>query len=582
MRIHLFLTLITYFFSFDIHAQGRCRDLFKFTTKEVREDIAFHNKEVRELFKNGITAKTLTNAAKVFTEKGTLDIPVTDKGFVAAANVGNHHGGYGRFLWFRDFARVQMGLSVLPKVIRDSLPAVAKQKEIEAEKVRLAQLALIADQQWTELAIKNIENADLHIDGGSGFKSVIWIRRLLDPFLEGRPATAEEIQLESSWGHKQNDALAVFANSFFDILHKNQMRADAVPEQARLNIMLLAAYFVRLNYWKMWDVGAWEENMGQRASSIAMVTSFLERFHEGLYKPQVKDNPNQLDLFFQQLRESGAPILERHLSKSTYDLTLQLLRNESFKTSIHQAYGVLYERLMNSQGPIIEAKNDTPTETRFEDTALVHIFWHPLKNMNTYERKQLLDRLSILERKSGYVRYANDWFLYGSAQAAQHANALSPLGTLAVPDAIGGYRRATPQESADLLQAYATKDMDRVIAIAGKDLEAQWTLPDSYLVQIYADAYIKTQNPEFLEKAKKHFERTVGLITGKGEINSEGSPVEAWRLPEAYVPVQMIKNDGIVETHYLVSPNSPLNWSIAEFILALDKIKTAVEFSEAQ
>jgi hypothetical protein len=582
MRIHLFLFVLIQLFLTSALAQGLCSDLFSTTLKSARESTYFHNKEVRELFKNGVNSKTLENATKVFVQEGVLDIPVTEKGFVAAANVGDHHGGYGRFLWFRDFARVQMGLSALPKVIDNAAPAVALVKGMEAQKVRDAQLVLLSDAKWTELAIKNIENSEVHLDGANGFRSVIWIRRLLDPFLENRPATKEEVELESRWGHKQNDALAVFANSFLDVLQKNQIHAEQLTEPARLNIMLLAAYFVRLQYWKVWDVGAWEENMGQRSSSIAMVTSFLERFQEGMNKDYsaVKDK-TQEDILFEQLQSSLQLILQKNMSPETVHLTQDALRFDNLQLAINEAYVVLRERLLNSKGPLIEAKNDNPYETRLEDTALIHMFWHPLKNISPLEQGQILQKLSNLERGSGYVRYLNDWFLYGSAQAAQHASALAHFGDLAVPNGTGGYRKASQEDINNILSAYSTKDMDRVISISGKNLEAQWTMPDSYLVQIYANEYIKTKNPEFLEKAKIHLLRASGLITGKGEFNSEGHAVEAWRLPEAYVPVTFIK-DGKVEVVHLASPNSPLNWSIAEFILALDTMKTALALADGQ
>ncbi|MCC6137155.1 MAG: hypothetical protein IT287_00865 [Bdellovibrionaceae bacterium] len=583
MGIHfLFLTFFS-LFSIQSLAQGRCVEMFLKSHKEVRENTVFHNKEVRELFKNGVNSQSLSAAAVVFTQKGTFDIPVHEKGFVAAANVGNHAGNYGRYLWFRDFARVQMGLSTLPNILKDSLPLLSSQKAADAKKVRSAQLTLLGDSLWTDMAVKNIADPNFHMDAASGFKSVIWIRRLLDPFLESRPPTKEEVQTESHWGHKQNDALAVFGNSFLDALAKNQLRADEIPEQARLNLVLLSAYFVRLNFWKMWDVGAWEENMGQRTSSIAMVTSFLERFQDGINKNSSSNKaPTQEDIFFEQLRAGLPLILEKNLSTEVAAITRDALQPQSLAFAIDQAYVLLRERLLDTHKPIIEATNDNPSELRNEDTALIHIFWHPLKRITAIEQNTLLERLTFLERASGYVRYSKDWFLYGSAQVALHESALSPLGTLAIENGNGGYRKATPEETSQLINAYNVKDMDRVLTIAGKDLEAQWTLPDSYLVQIFADAYIKTKNPEYFEKAKTYFLRAAGLITGHGEINSEGLSVEAWRLPEAYVPVRVINSNGNMETLHLVSPNSPLNWSIAEFIIAMDKMKAATDFFEAQ
>lgn len=583
MQLHFLLLAVIGLFSVHVEAKGLCLEAFLKSDAALRENTTFHNNEVRELFKNGVTPNTLSSAAAVFSQKGTFDIPVHEKGFVAAANVGNHPGNYGRYLWFRDFARVQMGLSALPNVLKSVLPEIAQQKALDAHRARQAQVTLLSDPMWTEMATKNISDPAIHLDPAHGFKSVLWIRRLLDPFLEGRKPTQQEMEIESFWGHKQNDALAVFGNSFLDALQKNQLRADEIPEQARLNLALLSAYFVRLQYWKKWDVGAWEENMGLRTSSVAMVTSYLERFQTGIHKNSTgTTTKTQEDAFFEQLRDDLNFILERNLSKETAHLTSEALQAKNLESAIDQAYVLLRERLLDSNKPIVEATNDNPRELRNEDTAIIHIFWHPLKRITELEQNTVLERLSKLERSSGYVRYAKDWFLYGSAQWALHPEALSKLGTLAIPDGHGGHRKATPEELSDLVHAYSTKDMDRVLAIAGKDLEAQWTLPDSYLVQIFADAFIKTKNVAYLEKAKTHFLRAAGLITGPGKLNSEGDAVEAWRLPEAYVPVRVIAANGKVETVHLVSPNSPLNWSIAEFILAMDKLRRAVLVSEGQ
>ncbi len=564
----------------EARAVGLCSGIFIKSTVSTTSNTVFHNREVKNLFEDGVTTKTLERATDLLTKNGTFDIPVTESGFVAAANVGNHHGGYGRFLWFRDFARVQQGLSDLPHLLKNTNHSLTEEKAIDAAKVRDAQLSLLADPKWTELAVKNIEDSSAHIDPANGFRSVIWIRRLLDPFVEKREASKEEVELESRWGHKQNDALAVFANSFFDILQKNEMRAADIPKAARVNMMLLTAYFVRLKYWKMWDVGAWEEGMGRRTSSIAMVTSFLERYAKGIN--DVKKSPaNELDVFFNQLRENGSDLLAKNLSPNATAQTQAWLQPQRIESAIDRAYELIRARVLHPKAPVVESKTNAPNETRFEDSALFHIFWHPLARLNARENQLLLKRLSVLERESGYIRYKDDWFLYGSAQVALNHENLKNFGELAVPNSNGGFRKALPNEILEIIDAYNVKNMERVVEITGKDLEAQWTLPDSYLTQIYADAYIKTRKPEYLEQATKHFLRVSGLITGKGEFNSEGHPVEAWRLPEAYVPANFIKADGTLQTVYLVSPNSPLNWSIAEYIMALNKMREAISISES-
>lgn len=533
-----------------------------------------HNSQVENILTTyGVTSQGVSEVTKLIYQAQGLDIPVDASGFVAAANVGKHHGGYGNYVWHRDFARVYQGLAALPEVLqmvygksKDDPAVIHAQAQKRA--AALAMVRLLGDSQWREAAIANIDNVVLHSDPNFGFKLVIWVRRLLEPFQQNRALTADEKELESRWAHKQNDALATFAESVMDAVKNNDLALKDFPIEAQQNFVLLASYFIRLEYWRMWDSGAWEEGIGPRTSSIALVANFLKRF--------------QSEEFAVLLKSENLESIANSLPDYTAHVFRSSLSTDSINNAILQGQQVVQQRLSARPIEIDFDKEGEKIISRYEDTALLHLLWSSANLFTMAEKIKLIDDLKVLEGPSGYARYKYDWFLYGSAQAAKHINELGLTENLAIPNGQGGLNVASPEEVASLIEKYDAqeynKDLTEITALGGADLEAQWTLPDAYLTQFYADLYTQTSNVEFLEKAKTHYARLAGLISGAQDLSSEAKNLPALRLPEAYLPVVILR-DGKWETVYMTSPNSPLNWATAEFILATQKILKALSHS---
>jgi len=305
---------------------------------------------------------------------------------------------------------------------------------------------------------------------------------------------------------------------------------------------LLSTYFVKLQYAQMWDMGAWEEQLARRTHSIGLVTSFLEK------------------------------LLRMYPSEPGMDY-------EAIHEAISKAYELLNPRLTGDR--LVEADEGSYGSHRFEDTAISHLLWWPLERIDTATHLKIIAKLNGLKRESGYARYDDDWFLYGPAEVAKHVAKMGLLGLFTVQR--DDERVIASADQIDRLvrlhaQHISDKDMREVTEIAGSHLEAQWTLPDSILSAYFSDLYIKDRKSEYLDKAKEHFIRALGLVTGASDMTSEGDVVKPYKLPEAYLPVPLMIN-GEVKTVYFTSPNSPLNWSTAEFTVAAEKLLRALSES---
>lgn len=507
------------------------------------KDFLFHNPEIAGLINGPLTAPVLEGVLRQLLHKGTFEIPSNNGGFVTAADVGDHPGNYGLYLWLRDFARVFKGTISFTRLLEMlKAPEAERARKVERERARAA-IEILSDSWWTHQALLNIQQPGLHMDPHYGQQSGIWVRRLAAPFREHRPPTEQETYKESDWGHRQNDAIASYALTIFDALDAGVIQRSDMTLSAKQNLVLLAPYFVNLAYWKMWDMGAWEEQPARRSHSIGLVTSLLERF--------VEEFPNEPDVDYLSVRNA-----------------------------IDSAYRLLNTRLTGDR--LVESDEGTLGSNRFEDTALSHLVWWPMRNFETSDYLKMIAKLDVLKRESGYARYRNDWFLYGPAEVARHAGQMGLYGffttqwdqdrVVATPDQI--------RRLADLhAQHISDKDMQEIVEIAGEKLEAQWTLPDSILSAYYSDLYLKSRQPSHLESAKEHFIRALGLITGSSDITSEGQSVQAYKLPEAYLPVPLMI-DGQIRVVYFTSPNSPLNWSTAEFTVAAEKLLLAFRQSE--
>lgn len=451
-----------------------------------------------------------------------LYIPVRN-GFVSAAEGTAEGHEYSSFLWWRDVARVVQGLVAKAELLRMT-PGVSQEEREQAEKdardAAMGMVKIMADKRFKTKALANIMNPNLHMRP-EGDTLVPETRTQTAPYIEDREPTEQEKYESSQWGHKQNDALAAFGNTLLDAINGGYLHSSEVSGQAKLNLELLTTYLTRVQYWKMWDVGAWEEphHFANRTSSVGMVAGFIERIMKGLYAGEHRP-VIPLDYFFLDLKSELSRLEAANLTERQRNVVRTVMTAETLKQAVSHGVALTKSRLgLNNRGndpSFYEFTSSVAGETpRGADTAIFHILWHSPSALSLADQLHIVEGLKVLEREHGYIRYEDDQYLnlgYG---------------------------------------------------------EAEWTLIDADLVSWYSDAYRTERNPEFLQKAKYHAGRMLSQITVEGALTTEGHPIAAGIVPEAFVPA-----DARGQT-YKISPNSPLNWSTANVIRALKKLREA-------
>ncbi len=143
------------------------------------------------------------------------------------------------------------------------------------------------------------------LDGVPGQMNVVHIR-----FDSNSPVMAD-VQEEGKpqlWNHKQNDALGLYLDLLIQAIDTDTINAEDWQKGDRLkSVALLIAYLDKANFYVMEDSGAWEEDARLNTSSVALVTSGLERlsnllsgfapifpdicYHLTHYKPAAADIP---------------------------------------------------------------------------------------------------------------------------------------------------------------------------------------------------------------------------------------------------------------------------------------------------
>jgi len=113
--------------------------------------------------------------------------------------------------------------------------------------------------------------------------------------------------------------------------------------------------------------------------------------------------------------------------------------------------------------------------------------------------------------------------------------------------------------------------------------EAQWSLADRIEVQGLVRMIQRFPHSPHLEEYRSRLEaatmRMFGSTTGedsqgRGPFAMDGLRVDAWLEPEAWIPVRRYRDDGTIDTHWVTSKFTPLNWAIAEKIQAIEALKS--------
>lgn len=323
------------------------------------------------------------------------------------------------------------------------------------------------------------------------------------------------------WNHKQNDALGLYLDLLIQAINTGTINAEDWQKGDRLkSVALLIAYLDKANFYVMEDSGAWEEDARLNTSSVALVTSGLERLSNLLSK---KDSVFVSDL----LREAKVNELDETLST----------------TRLNYLIDKGYERItlqldLGGESPGYLEKDKHYREA---DAALLNVIYPTnLSKINTRRKEQVLKIVKKLAGPYGIKRYEKDNY--------QSANFW-----------FNDIKTDTDQNS------HAKREKSFI-----PSTEAEWFF-DSWYAKSAAIVYKESRKEEYLNDSVQFMNRSLAQITGENMIGANGRSVPEMALPESY---NYIHKSGTL--HEAPSPIIPLNWSKASMTLMLKEMSNLI------
>jgi phosphorylase kinase alpha/beta subunit len=267
-----------------------------------------------------------------------------------------------------------------------------------------------------------------------------------------------------------------------------------VPDGALLG--LFAAYFEALRYWEDEDSGHWEEARKVEASSIGTVVAGLKALRGLLVH---------------------APELQRSAYRGG-SLTADYIDH-------------LIQAGEHALTEILPAECVQPDKHRRYDAALLFLVY-PLEVVEVPMAEQIVqDVLAHLQGEHGIRRYLGD-----SYWTADYKDKLPP-----------------ERRTSDFSERMEERD-----ALARPGEEAQWCIFDPIVSTIYGGRYLRSGDPEDLERQVHFLNRALSQLTGPD------CPQGELRCPEAYY---------LERGRYVPNDHVPLLWTQANLWLALVRME---------
>lgn len=407
--------------------------------------------------------------------------------------------------------------------LRDSLwgyLALSSQNENKdaAKRVLLTLWDYMATPKQLERMDKVINNPSL-LNNKDGQMNAIHIRfdsnspSFEDVLEEGKP---------QQWNHKQNDALGLYLDCVIQAVESGLFSRSDWEKGNRLNALVkLVTYFDKSHFYDMPDSGAWEEDARLNTSSVALVTSGLERLNTLLNK---SNNKNEREFKDDLLKTSKNLKLERHLEK------------KQLEKMISKGYDLIsYQLMLGGESP--NYKHDDP-RYRTADAALLNLIYPAkLSRLTLEQKKMVLSTVKTLAGSYGIKRYFNDNY--------QSANFW-----------FNEIKTDTSEDSHN-------KRKEGFIPFT----EAQWFF-DSWYAMSSAIIYKESNDKYYFSEAIQFMNRSLSQITAKDMIGANGKAIPALALPES---INFLHHSG--ELKAIPSPIIPLNWSKASMTLMFKNIE---------
>lgn len=322
-------------------------------------------------------------------------------------------------------------------------------------------------------------------------------------------------EIDEDWEHAQNDALGYFVWLYCTLLAQPETKGlIAIDEAVADMLSQFVLYFDAIRYWEDPDSGHWEEGRKVSASSIGPVIAGLKALRSLI---------------------------------TSHSLTLSLLQTIKSPDAL---IAHLIEKGESALNAILPWECRAENKRRY-DAALLYLIY-PL-NVVTKEQAEtiLSDVEEALSGAYGIARYPYDSFwcrdfqdLDKSIQTAKYTGREQWLTE---------HNRAVKRGE-----------------------EAQWCIFDPIISAIYGMWYQESKDPEHLKRQTLHLNRTLGQITGEGNVvsagagNNEPVNIPACRCPELYY---------IQHNEYTPNVSTPLLWTQANLCIALKLMEHSLALS---
>lgn len=514
--------------------------------------VKVHNPEIKKLIKKDPTEEDIQKIEEFLTQKGIVSIKMTPTGFTKASDDAEGTGtGYNN-IW-----------------VRDALWSTLALNNMNREKDGKTIILNLSKYFGTEKQLDRINNVIKNPESIKSRNSNAWsaVHIRFDSETLDDPKNPDGSY--QGWGHKQNDALGLFISEMVDEARSGRIKPEDLDDNQWKALILLPLYLKRIEYATFLDSGMWEEEVRTNTSSIGAVTGSLENLKSILFSEE--ENPNSQifkEAFFDHLKQFKSNDLNKlcaSLDKKNANDIKSYFNKEDLKVNLDEMIDKGYKTVIKQ----LDAGGEAPFEkdpviNRKADAALLYLLYPTKLNLPPEYKEKILNIVeNNLVAESGIKRYKDDayqcsnyWFasfMNMNSDSRINREVLQPL-------------TKTNSERKNWLaqkQIYIPKNV--------KNFEAQWFF-DSWMSKVYGDLFAETGNKKHYEKQIQYFNRALGQITGKNMISANGKPAKENQLPESYNVAEFVN-----KTYTVPSPVSPLTWSKACMLLALDQVKKSQE-----
>ncbi len=553
---------------------------FKRFDNSQEEKIAFSNRQLAETMANGVTKAALEEVDKLLEEKGTFDIPLGVTGLSAASEVEEFRGGgMATRGWGRDNAFLFEFFITRAKRF-EKIGEFEKARTYRAKALANAWGLLKQMSTQTQLyrIYKNIEFPAIHYttQGAEAFPSVQFN---IDKFEDALVPTNEgEWKGRNPWNNKQFDWFALSLIIPLRAIEEKLITYDDLQPEHKAFLISMLAMPTRLMFWQMHTSDAWEEGAeGRRTSTNMLQLKNLELFLRG------RANPSHAASVFTRILKD----METSRTEWSYGVmppeVQAIVRNtliskngevSTAERALDNAYQIVYSQIDRGEAP--DVYNGAPQARRYEDAAMSHPAMYLPERFSDQDILKIIRQMKKLERPEGIIRYEEDVYLH-------------PFYWLGDKDELNPQFHRLPEKitGADLREkGFWPKNYQYLERIFGEDIEAQWSIHDSKMVQLYFALHQRTKNPSLKALSRSEIDRYIlramGHVTGPNLIAMDGLPVGEWRISEAKLIVKVFRDANGAwlekpETLYVPCPHM-LYWSVAEFGIALDIARRMHEF----